>query len=624
MMKMTISTPVLQVDGDLRAPLLTRSVLDPGGFAAFNGARRSPSTWIVLALVALFFSPAARAQTVATTTGTHITEADFQQFGLLAVQDGGRRKPLNTYAREVLLRITGGSFLGRAVYKDTTGRVWAPEEFLFSVLLGEGHDWQAEPMILLNYRPLVQQLGLDPERKRFSFAELSKLPALQKMANEVHETLRAGNKEEVDRTGQEVRNVSERMTLLGNLNRGASFLIVPPKADAKIKDAWITPPDAEKAFGEGRFDPARESLGAMASAFLAGDPFNFQLRARELRQNLRALSPGVYPTEAELGTESFYNRLGAFPKAAGFYVLALLLLAAGSLPSRAAGTLRAVGVLTGLVGLVLQATGLALRCVIAGRPPVTNMFESVVWVSFVVTLLGFLFWARYRTATYLYAALPVSALTMFLVLNAPVAMPPSIDPLVPVLRDNFWLSTHVLTETASYGAFALAMGFAHVVLFRYLLKPDAADRDAALHFWLYRVIQLGILLITVGTILGGVWANYSWGRFWGWDPKETWALITLLCYVAAIHGRMAGWWGNFGLAVASVLCFSAVVMAWYGVNFILGKGLHSYGFGVGGEAQAMAVIGVDLAFVGLVCWRRFGRGVRVAEAPAGRLAGERA
>jgi hypothetical protein len=160
-------------------------------------------------------------------------------------------------------------------------------------------------------------------------------------------------------------------------------------------------------------------------------------------------------------------------------------------------------------------------------------------------------------------------------------MPSSIDPLVPVLRGNFWLTVHVLTITLSYAAFALAMGFGHILLWRYARNPAAARADAPMHFWLYRVLQLGVLLLAAGTILGGVWANYSWGRFWGWDPKETWALIALLCYILALHGRLAGWWTQFGLAVASVVCFLAVLMAWYGVNFVLGKGLHSYGFGIG-------------------------------------------
>ena len=101
--------------------------------------------------------------------------------------------------------------------------------------------------------------------------------------------------------------------------------------------------------------------------------------------------------------------------------------------------------------------------------------------------------------------------------------------------------------------------------------------------FIYRTMQVGVLLIAAGTILGGVWADYSWGRFWGWDPKEVWALITLLVYLIPLHGRFAGWVNTFGLVVASVVCFLSVVMAWYGVNFVLGVGLHSYGFVEGGS-----------------------------------------
>jgi len=182
-------------------------------------------------------------------------------------------------------------------------------------------------------------------------------------------------------------------------------------------------------------------------------------------------------------------------------------------------------------------------------------------------------------------------------------MPSSIDPLVPVLRDNFWLTVHVLTITLSYAAFALAMGFGHILLFRYARNPREARNDVPMHFWLYRVLQLGVLLLAAGTILGGVWANYSWGRFWGWDPKETWALIALLCYITTLHGRLAGWWTQFGLVVASVICFLAVLMAWYGVNFVLGKGLHSYGFGIGGETYVASFVIADLLFVLFAIWR---------------------
>jgi cytochrome c-type biogenesis protein CcsB len=252
---------------------------------------------------------------------------------------------------------------------------------------------------------------------------------------------------------------------------------------------------------------------------------------------------------------------------------------------------------------------------IAGRPPVTNMYESIIWVSFAVSFFGMIFFVRYRAPIYLLAALPVTLIALLLVHQMPIAMPSSIDPLVPVLRDNFWLTIHVLTITLSYAAFALAMGFGHILLWRYARNPVAARADAAMHFWLYRVLQLGVLLLAAGTILGGVWANYSWGRFWGWDPKETWALIALLCYILALHGRLAGWWTQFGLAVASVVCFLAVLMAWYGVNFVLGKGLHSYGFGIGGETYVAIFVALDLLFVAFAIWR-YCRSASAAVAPS--------
>jgi cytochrome c-type biogenesis protein CcsB len=283
--------------------------------------------------------------------------------------------------------------------------------------------------------------------------------------------------------------------------------------------------------------------------------------------------------------------------------------------------LQSIGVAVALLGLAFHASGIVMRCMIAGRPPVTNMYESIIWVSFAVSFFGMIFFARYRAPVYLLAALPVTLIALLLVHQMPIAMPSSIDPLVPVLRDNFWLTVHVLTITLSYAAFALAMGFGHILLWRYARNPAKARADAPMHFWLYRVLQLGVLLLAAGTILGGVWANYSWGRFWGWDPKETWALIALLCYILALHGRLAGWWTQFGLTVASVVCFLAVLMAWYGVNFVLGKGLHSYGFGIGGETYVATFIVLDLLFVAFAIWRY--RSSKLAVAPAGQLEGER-
>jgi cytochrome c-type biogenesis protein CcsB len=527
---------------------------------------------------------------------------DFKQWGLLAIQDGGRRKPIDTFARETLIKITG-----RSSYTDTRGRNWQANDLVLSALL-DTHNWKEEPMVLVSLGQLIEKLGLDQTHRRFSFSQLAALPELNRLAGEAH-ALRKAEKP-LDRVQSEVMSLSERLALLAHVMDGSVFLLVP--AAEKTTEAWVVPPEFARYYQEAQFTAPMTQLQTLAAAYTKGDSFQFGRAANQLREALRGLSPKIYPEESQLRLEYFYNHWEGFYRAAWGYGIALVLLAITYMRGKGR-VLKSIGVSIAIVGLLFHASGIAMRCLIAGRPPVTNMYESIIWVSFAVSFFGMIFFARYRTPVYLLAALPVSLVALLLVHQMPIAMPSSIDPLVPVLRDNFWLTIHVLTITLSYAAFALAMGFGHILLWRYARNPVAARADQPMHFWLYRVLQLGVILLAAGTILGGVWANYSWGRFWGWDPKETWALIALLCYILTLHGRLAGWWTQFGLVVASVVCFLAVLMAWYGVNFVLGKGLHSYGFGLGGETYVVSFVIADLLFVGFAIWRyRSSRKIRAS------------
>ena len=519
---------------------------------------------------------------------------DFKPFGLLAIQDNGRRKPIDTFAKQTLVRLTG-----RPAYADKAGRKWTANDFLLSALL-ETHDWKNEPMVLVSFGKLKEQLGLEKTQRRFPFAQLSGSAELQRIANEARALKQA--EKPLERLQQEALSVSDRLALLAHVMDGSAFLIVPaPKSET---DPWLVPDPGGVAeyYSQSQFETAFSQLQAMVNAYARGDSLQFSRAANQLRRNLRALSPTIYPTESKLRLEYFYNHFEGFYRAIWLYGLAFvaLLISQGRKRGRA---LRTIGIALAVSALAFHATGIVLRCMIAGRPPVTNMYESIIWVSFAASFFGMIFFARYRTPIYLLASLPATLVALLLVHQMPIAMPASIDPLVPVLRDNFWLTIHILTITLSYAAFLLACAFGHILLFRYARNPLGARADAPMHFWLYRVLQLGVLLLAAGTILGGVWANYSWGRFWGWDPKETWALIALLCYITTLHGRLAGWWTEFGLVVASVVCFLAVLMAWYGVNFVLGKGLHSYGFGIGGETYVGTFVIADLLFVAFAIWR---------------------
>lgn len=555
---------------------------------------------IFIAVVGLLLTGVCLAQN-ANMPAADSSSLDFKQWGLLAIQDGGRRKPVDTFARETLIKISG-----RSTY--TAGaKTWQAPDFILSMLL-DTHDWKSEPMILVSLGELKELLGLPAEQRRFSFARLTALPELNALAGQAH-ALRKAEKP-LTRLQSEVMSVSERLALFSHVMEGSAFLLVP--APEKTTDAWLVPPTFAQYYSEQQFAGVQTQLQTMANAYVKADGFGFSRAANQLRDGLRQLSPKIYPEESQLRLEYFYNHWDGFYRAAWSYGVALLLLSIATMRGKG-GWIRQTGFALAAAGLLFHASGIAMRCLIAGRPPVTNMYESIIWVSFAVSFFGMIFFLRYRTPVYLLAALPVSLIALLLVHQMPIAMPSSIDPLVPVLRDNFWLTIHVLTITLSYAAFALAMGFGHILLWRYARNPVAARADQPMHFWLYRVLQLGVILLAAGTILGGVWANYSWGRFWGWDPKETWALIALLCYILTLHGRLAGWWTQFGLVVASVVCFLAVLMAWYGVNFVLGKGLHSYGFGIGGETYVVTGIIADLLFVGFAIWRY--RGAKSLRSP---------
>jgi len=525
--------------------------------------------------------------------------ADLTPWECLVVQDSGRRKPIGTFGHELLVKISG-----RDPVRTADGDTYGGSAFAFSQLFAT-HDWSNDPIILISYRPLIEEVGLDPSRKRFSRKELAAATKLTSLSQEAAALRQAG--EAVPKLNTEAQTVLGRLQLYDALGATTAFLLAPPPPGAPAGSPWLSIDQLATVYPPEKAAAILQDLRNLNIAGRGGDNTAFATAAERLVGDLRALNPEVYPTVDVVDRENFYNRLQPFDTAMWLLVPAALLLMAGAHHGLRHWLLRGgVALSAASLGFILY--GLYLRVVIAGRAPVTNMYESVVWVAMGTVMFGLIFYAVYRNRLMLLSALPVSFLCLLLVRSLPVAMPARLDPLVPVLRDNFWLTVHVLTITLSYAAFALALGFAHVILWRYIRSPQNTESLRPLHEWLYRMMFVGLILLAVGTILGGVWANYSWGRFWGWDPKETWALIALLMYVVAIHGKMAGWWGDFGLAVAAVINFAGIIMAWYGVNYVLGAGLHSYGFGVGGEGYVLAFLAAEAAFVGLAMIRHRGAG----------------
>ncbi len=230
-------------------------------------------------------------------------------------------------------------------------------------------------------------------------------------------------------------------------------------------------------------------------------------------------------------------------------------------------------------------TTLAMRCLILGRPPVSNMSETILYVPWVAAvfscLLAFILKNRIPLAA------SAGAAVILLTLNQTAYSSHELETVRPVLNSQFWLTVHVLMVVGSYGAFILSGILSHIYL---AASPKQMPK------MILQSLYMGTALLITGTILGGIWAAQSWGRFWDWDPKESWAFISSAVYLVIIHAHYFRKIGALGLAVGSIIGLQFITFTWYGVNYILGVGLHSYGFGQGGELIYAIFTGFELFF----------------------------
>lgn len=503
---------------------------------------------------------------------------DLSPLDKVPIQEGGRKKPYLVFAEESVLGLSG-----KVAPKVDDKKISAME--LATTLWLNPAGWDEKAIILVNHKPLKDEIGLEAGRKLFSYKELTSNAKLLKLLNEAQALRAKPGNNRLSGLPKEASDVGLRLGNFAEMVNGSAYRFVA-NADT-ANGPWSSAPP--------------ELLAPLRAAFLAGDDAALAKAAENFKAEMAKVQPQFQPSPEKIGLETFYQKAHPIRWAWICYAAAGIILLVSNF-GRVGYVL--AWVFTG-AGFLLQLGGFAARIAIAGRPPVTNMYESIIWVAFGTILFALVFEAIYRSRYFLLGAIPVAVVTLILADTQPLALPRAINPLVPVLRDNFWLTTHVLTITLSYAAFALALGIGHIALGKVI---GGSKPSGALYNYLYRALQVGVLLLAIGTILGGVWANYSWGRFWDWDPKETWALITLLGYLFILHGRIAGKWGGFGLAVGSVLAFQCVLMAWYGVNFVLGVGLHSYGFGSGGFGYAATFVALELIFVAVAVMRQRGQG----------------
>ncbi len=312
---------------------------------------------------------------------------------------------------------------------------------------------------------------------------------------------------------------------------------------------------------------------------------------------------GSYPTAAKINWEIACNHWVPF-RCAWILMLCATLSLLLAIRTTKKPFYRA-GCLAFAAGLLAVLAGFGMRTIITGSVPVGNMYESVIFAAAGVALLGFICELVYRQKYVLTVAAAITTVVLLLADSFPGVLDPSLQSLPPELRTNFWLVAHVIPITLSFAALALTWGMGNVTLGYFLTESDNQPLVETLTQITHRCLSAGLLLLVAGTILGAVWADHTWGRFWGWDPKEVWALITLLAYLAVLQACAAGRLARFGLAVCSVSCFALVVMVWYGVNFVLGVGLHRYGFGAGGQEFVLLALAAQFSYVTIATVRYY-------------------
>jgi ABC-type transport system involved in cytochrome c biogenesis permease subunit len=537
---------------------------------------------------------------------------DWTAWKYLPVQDGGRQKPFDTLARETLRTLTNRS----KIADPDSGRPLDAEAFYLSLVFdwqGWGKPeappedatlmteyfrahrpdkWDHAPLVWIGSSDLQKMLGVAKKQTHISPSDFPGLkiagePSQRPVAFlDWAEQLSMADRKKLSPVEKQGLELAERYWTYLLLRMGQRFYLLPLRDDPHRQ--WASLAMLAQAELDGKSDPggeycqAKDAFLKVREAFRRQDAQAFRDASAAFLATVREAGPklGEYPAENAIAIEVDYHRWSPFRiawmlslAAAAFALLGMILKA------RPLGWIAWLAFFAGLAAMI---AGFTLRSLIAHRAPITNMYESVLSVAAGIAVLGLLYELYWRKRYLLLAASILSTLVLLFAESCPSICDPTIRPLPPVLRSNLLLVVHVVPIMASYAALAVAWILGNVLLGCHLGNRADDELAAMLNRLILKILRIGVFLLTLGTILGGAWADLSWGRFWGWDPKEVWALISLLLYLMILHARKVGWIADFGTAFWSVLAFVAVIMTWYGVNFVLGTGLHTYGSGSGG------------------------------------------
>lgn len=506
----------------------------------------------------------------------NVTEEHAAKFGRLIIQDnGGRMKPINTFSSELLRKVSK---------KDAYNDMNSDQVFISMTRIPQ--VWYNAPIIYL-------KSGNDSIRSILNIPKDAKYAALYQFFDDkgnykLNKYLEDASRAAVpDQFQKDFTETDRKVNLLYSALSGSILRIFPIPGDKNNK--WISPLELNEAHMKGMDSVYTKNIlplyfAALTDAKKTGGYKVADDMLESINGYQKKFGASVRPTEDKISSEILYNKYDIFRSLFYLYMLAgvvMLLFTIVNIFFEKKALRIIINGFHILIGILfaLHTCGLIARWYISGHAPWSNAYESMIYVAWATMFFTLAFDKKSK----LTVASGTFVASMILMIAHWNWMDPEIANLVPVLN-SYWLMIHVAVIVASYGPFTLAMvlGMVSLILMLFLNDKNKAKMDLNIKEITYineMAVTIGLVMLTIGNFLGGQWANESWGRYWGWDPKETWALISIMIYAFVIHARFVPLLrGKWIFNLMTIIAFYSIMMTYFGVNFYL-TGLHSYASG---------------------------------------------
>ena len=528
-----------------------------------------------------------------------------KDFGTLLVQDyNGRIKPMSTEAIDVMHKMSG---------KDSLFGL-APEQIMLGIL-ADPLIWEDVKLIKIKNKKIKKIMGISQEENYIAFANIFNENGKYKLDNEVNEA-NAKSPAKRGTFDKDLIKLDERANIFYMASKGFFSKFIPKPNDEK--NTWYSPQDASSSVWLEQ--STRKTLFAYIKGLKAGIHNNDWAQAnkelKELKNNQLKYGSTILPTKTQLSIEVLFNKLKIFPNLVGFYLFLGFIILIFAIISiffeKDYLILKKVFFYLLLIGFLAHTVGLIMRWYISSHAPWSDTYESLIYIGWSTLLAGLVV---FRKSLLSLCASSILGGVIMLVAHLSF-ISPQITTLVPVLK-SYWLSIHVSVITASYGFLGLGALLGFMVLTLMIFRNDKNKERLDIQIRQLVAVNeisliIGLSMLTIGNFIGGVWANESWGRYWGWDPKETWSFISIVVYAIVLHLRFIPKLNSvYVFSVASVISFASIIMTYFGVNFYL-SGLHSYASGDKVPVPSIVYyIGVVVVIVSIFAYR--GRSVKVVK-----------